>query len=203
MFLHIKLLPRRQQLLGHGRWDAFTLTFSVVATMSGPPHHYREGSNAPFHHIYQNDHTGAVGVGDIGDANANHHTVDTRCMSNSHPTNGAFISNKNNPSTTSLGVGNIGDANDHTVDTRGVSNSHPTNINASFHQNYHQYPTPNTTIYPRQHQQQHHHHHHQSSTRSTTTIISGNRGYVNGRLIPPYPYPMTSPISTQPPHFVS
>ena len=163
MFLHIKLLPRRQQLLGHGRWDAFTLTFSVVATMSGPPHHYREGSNAPFHHIYQNDdHTRGVGVGDIGDAN--HHTVDTRCMSNSHPS---------------------------------------TNINASFHQNYHRYPTPNTTIYPRQHQQQHHHHHHQSSTRSTTTIISGNRGYVNGRLIPPYPYPMTSPISTQPPHFVS
>ena len=180
MFLHIKLLPRRQQLLGHGRWDAFTLTFSVVATMSGPPHHYGEGSNAPYHHIHQNDHTRR------GNCN----------------TNGAFISNKNNPSTTSLGVGNIGDANDHTVDTRGVSNSHPTNINASFHQNYHQYPTPNTTIYPRQHQQQHHHHH-QSSTRSTTTIISGNRGYVNGRLIPPYPYPMTSPISTQPPHFVS
>ena len=148
--------------------------------MSGPPHHYGEGSNAPYHHhIHQNDHTHR------GNCN----------------TNGAFISNKNNPSTTSLGVGNIGDANDHTVDTRGVSNSHPTNINASFHQNYHQYPTPNTTIYPRQHQQQHHHHHHQSSTRSTTTIISGNRGYVNGRLIPPYPYPMTSPISMQPPHF--
>ena len=85
MFLHIKLLPRRQQLLGHGRWDAFTLTFSVVATMSGPPHHYGEGSNAPYHHIHQNDHTRR------GNCN----------------TNGAFISNKNNPSTTSLGVGNM------------------------------------------------------------------------------------------------
>ena len=30
--------------------------FSVVATMSGPPHHYGEGSNAPYHHIHQNDH---------------------------------------------------------------------------------------------------------------------------------------------------
>ena len=67
-------------------------------------------------------------------------------------TNGVFISKNNNSSTTSLGVGDIGDANHHTVDTRGMSNSHPTNINASFHQNYHRYPTPNTTIYPRQHQ---------------------------------------------------